>query len=244
MHQELMTAVNRLQPRTFPEILELVELGQGRKLQLMGNLRKHSTLLDLVYRDGLTAKDCESILHKVVAGLLAIGKAGEQRQGGWPGIPTQIDPFTGRLRSKLRDLLKADPELKPMLTRPGRVMGVPCPPMEELLNRAERFMAELVPRVTPVLQHGDPHLGNIMVRRYGRGHAVKLIDPNPEVGFTDPLYDAGKLFHWAEPAGWAHVAPEVCRAEWRCDRTGWELDAATNRRTPPPNNAGKSSLRC
>src|ERR1035441_7071961 len=235
LHRELMTAVNRLRPRTFPEILELVELGRGRKLLLMGNLRKHSTLLDLVYRDGITGKDCESILHKVVEALLAIRKAGEAGKDRWRGIPTQTDPFTGRLRSKLREVLKTDPELKPILTRPGRVMGVPCPPVEELLDRAERFMAERAPRFTSVLQHGDPHLANIMVRRYGKGYAVKLIDPNPEVGFTDPLYDAGKLFHWAEPVGWAHVAPEVCRAEWSCRRTGWELDA----RHEPPDAAAE-----
>ncbi len=225
LHRELMTAVNRVRPRTFPEILGLVELGQGRKLLLMGNLRKHSTLLDLVYRDGLADKDGESILQKVVEALRAIRKAGEAGKSCWPGIPTQRDPFTGRLRSKLRELLKADPDLKPIMTLPGRVLGVPCPPVEELLDRAQRFMAERAPLVTPVLQHGDPHLGNIMARRYGKGYAVKLIDPNPEVGFADPLYDVGKLFHWAEPVGWAHVAPEVCRSEWRAGRTGWVLDA-------------------
>ncbi|MCX6926200.1 MAG: phosphotransferase [Verrucomicrobia bacterium] len=239
LHRELMTAVNRVRPRTFPEILDLVELGQGRKLLLMGNLRKHSTLLDLVYRDGLTDKDCESILHKVVEALLAVRKTGEPGKSRWPGIPTQTDPFTARLRSKLREVLKADPELKPILALPGRVMGVPCPPVEELLNRTGRFMAERAPRVTPVLQHGDPHLANIMARRYGKGYAVTLIDPNPEVGFTDPLYDAGKLFHWAEPVGWAHVASEVCRAEWRACRTGWELDA----RHEPPDAAAEQRRR-
>jgi hypothetical protein len=225
-HRELMEAVNRVRPNTFPEVLDVVELDNGRRLLLMGNLRKYSSLLDLIYRDGLPEKDVPGILDKVVDAMLAVRKAGELRKGRWPGIPMQPDPFTGRLRKKLAEVLKADPEMKPIMTLPGRVMGVPCPPVNELLDHAETIMAERAQYVTPVLQHGDPHLGNIMVRQYGKGYSVKLIDPNPEVGFTDPLYDIGKLFHWAEPVGWAHVAPEVCLADWRCGRSAWELTAS------------------
>jgi hypothetical protein len=56
-HRELMEAVNRVRPNTFPEVLDVVELDNGRRLLLMGNLRKYSSLLDLIYRDGLPEKD-------------------------------------------------------------------------------------------------------------------------------------------------------------------------------------------
>jgi hypothetical protein len=64
-----------------------------------------------------------------------------------------------------------------------------------------------------------------MARKRGRGVSVRLIDPNPSIGVTDPLYDAGKLLHWAEPVGWARVAPDQCRARLRVRRDGWSLSA-------------------
>jgi hypothetical protein len=54
-----------------------------------------------------------------------------------------------------------------------------------------------------------------------------LIDPNPEIGFSQPLYDIGKLLHWVEPVGWAQVTPQACEAEWhaRVGRGRWSLNA-------------------
>jgi hypothetical protein len=45
------------------------------------------------------------------------------------------------------------------------------------------------------------------------------------VGVTDPLYDAGKLLHWADPVGWARVAPERCRTRLRAAGSVARLDA-------------------
>jgi hypothetical protein len=72
------------------------------------------------------------------------------------------------------------------------------------------LVKDLVPAVRGLLRRG---LSDEFQRACVRvGCFQKLIDPNPEVRFTDPLHDAGKLFHWAEPVGWTHVAPEVCFA--------------------------------
>jgi hypothetical protein len=104
-------------------------------------------------------------------------------------------------------------------------MQVTCPPLDVLLAAVDNAVNRAACRLRPVLQHGDLHLGNVMVRRAGNGFAVRLIDPNPEIGHTDPLYDLGKLFHFAEPVGWAQVAPEYCTSTWRCREDAWALDA-------------------
>lgn len=235
LHHRLMSAVNAHRPRTFPTVLDRVEIDAHRQFLLMEDLRKYSTLLDLIYRDGLPDEALGPILDKTVAALVAIRETGDLHRHELDGVPVQPVPFFDRLRDKLHAVLAADPVLTPILTKPGCVMGLPCPPLDEILTKARAFLQRTASTFTPVLQHGDPHLGNIMVRRYGRSWSVRLIDPNPGVGFTDPLYDVGKLFHWAEPVGWAHVAPEVCHTEWRCRRTDWELAA----RHEPPDAAAE-----
>jgi len=49
------------------------------------------------------------------------------------------------------------------------------------------------------------------------------------VGFSQPLYDIGKLLHWAEPVGWAQAQPGRCLVEWNSPRggAGWRIDART-----------------
>lgn len=224
LHQRFMNATNAVRPGTFPEILDRVEVEAGRQCLLMEDLRHYASLVDLIFERGLPANALAPVLDKTLAALAAIHETG-RRPDALTGIPTTPEPFAARLRAKLTAALEADPALALLWTTPGQVMGTPCPPLGELLDAITTFLQKHANAAPRLLQHGDPHLGNVMVRARGRGWSVRLIDPNPEVGFTDPLYDVGKLYHWAEPVGWAHVAPEVCRSQWRCHPDGWQLDA-------------------
>jgi hypothetical protein len=69
-----------------------------------------------------------------------------------------------------------------------------------------------------------------MLRRRGpNGFSVRLIDPNPTVGFSHPLYDVGKLLHWTESVGWIKYGRDLkkksCNASWRTGPGGWRLNA-------------------
>jgi len=112
-----------------------------------------------------------------------------------------------------------------MLDAPGRVLGLACRPLGDLLTRLEAWLVRAMPDVPRLLIHGDPHLRNVMVRHYGKGLSARFIDPNPDYGYTDPAYDFGKLLHFAEPVGWALARPAVCQGSWRSGRDGWTLDA-------------------
>lgn len=225
LHERLMQAVNQERRRTFPTVLDRVELDAGRQFLLLEDLHKYATVLHLVYHRSLTATAATRILDHTIGALLAIRETGRIRREVLADIPIQPEPFSRRLREKLHAVLEADPELQPLRDQPGQVVGVPCPPLNLILENVECFLTKTASRLAPVLQHGDPHLGNIMVRARGHGWSVLLIDPNPEVGFSDPLYDVGKLLHWAEPVGWAQVKPEMCEAEWQCRKGGWTLNA-------------------
>lgn len=62
------------------------------------------------------------------------------------------------------------------------------------------------------LIHGDTHLGNIMIKKLPkRGYSIKLIDPNPDWGCNDYLYDIGKIYHWAEEIGYINYEDRARR---------------------------------
>jgi hypothetical protein len=129
----------------------------------------------------------------------------------------------------VRAIIASDPALAPLRDRAGTIDGVPCPPLDELLPALSRWLRTSLVNVRPRLTHGDLHLGNIMVRRRGTGLSVRLIDPNPMIGYADPLYDAGKLLHWAEPVGWARIIPVACRVRGSLPRRGpWRLTTSVD----------------
>jgi len=227
-HATLIRFVNERWPRTFPGILDCFELGGGRVLLFMENLRGYKSLQDLVYIQHTPHADLQRIADhacKAVGSIHALNlKDMEPALKGWP---KNDDPFSTRLQSKIDDVVRTDPVLETVIKRAGVVNGFPCPPVIELLHKAAKYCAEATSLSNVRLIHGDPHLANIMARRRGTyGYSVRLIDPNPEIGIAPPLYDIGKLLHWAEPVGWARVRNgEVCAARWASSASrGWRLD--------------------
>lgn len=227
-HVQMMNYVNGLRARTFPAVLHQQCLSDGRVFIITEQCRKHVTLLDKVYGESTTKAEFRNILDKVFDSLREMHRVTRGSAPSLAGLPTNPDPFSKRIRSKLSAILEADSELKVMMDRPGIVLGAHCPPLAELLARTDTLCRWAARAIQPRLVHGDPHLGNIMARRNGpAGYRVRLIDPNPEIGFSQPLYDVGKLFHWAEPVGWAKTCPRLCRAGWSVNRgtRQWSLSA-------------------
>lgn len=229
LHAALMRAVNARRPSTFAEVLDAVPLGpEGKRyLLLMGELRKHNTLFDLVYTRGTALALIGQVLKKTLDGLAALHTVRAGDILDLAGLPICPDPFTPRIRPKLLAAISADQDLSPLLHHPGLTQGIACPPVYELLERLEEWLREVLPTTPRVLVHGDPHLRNVLVRSYGKGVVARFIDPNPDYGYTDPAYDFGKMLHFAEPVGWALARPEICRADWTVEKSGWSLDANT-----------------
>lgn len=220
-HATLMNAVNEHRPGTFAEVLETVPLDGERWLLMMAQLRKYETLFDLVFNRETTQAALIKVLDKTFAGLAAVHKTNPK----YSGFVETSNPYTHRIRDKLTAALVGDSALAPMLHKPGQVMGLACPPLNDLLDRLEAWLDETMPLVPNVLIHGDPHLRNVMVRRHGKkGFSVRFIDPNPDYGYTDAVYDFGKILHFAEPVGWALAQLAACRGIWKAGTTKWNLE--------------------
>jgi len=223
-HHQLMSSVNKIYPRTFVEVAEeLYKLDDGRHLLLMAEQRKYDTLLEKVYRRPSRAWQIERQIDKTIGLLMNIWKAGEKLQGKFDENPFKIKD---RIVTLLVPTIMADPELAPMLHQEGSVNGFPCAPVSELLEEVENWYSTQAKDFPLRLAHGDLHFGNVFARRYGNGYSVRAIDPNPTIGFTDPLYDIGKLLHWAEPVGWTRVNPGGCSVDWKLCGKKWTLHAA------------------
>lgn len=225
LHRSLMESVNRVRPYTFPAVLSLVRLDGDRRLMFMEQLLGHDTLLDLTYQRATTRGDLERMLDKVIEGVRAVRRIARADARMMRRLPRTVDPYTERLRDRIDRIIAADPELAVVRAREGTAVGVRVGPVDAILRDLAAWVPVALEGAPRVPCHGDLHLGNVMARKRGKGFSVRLIDPNPQVGISDPLYDAGKLLHWAEPVGWARVAPERCRARLRTAKPGWTLDA-------------------
>lgn len=120
-------------------------------------------------------------------------------------------------------MVAADPRLRLTLTHPGTIDGVPSPALGHLLGQAEVWYQAAGTPEARVVVHGDPHLANVLVRRRGAGHSVRLFDPNPTVGCTDPLYDGGKLLHFTTELGLARRWPNSVGATFEDTGSTWTL---------------------
>lgn len=228
-HVKLMKHVNKLRSGTFPAVLHEQQLKDGRVFIITEQCRKYVIALDKVFREETKSVEFKRILNKVFESLSEIHAVSRTSAPSLATLPTTPEPFMKRIRSRLKMIIKADPELKALLNRGGTVFNEPCPPVNVLLKRANAICARVAKAIRPTLVHGDPHLGNIMVRRNGpTAYRVRLIDPNPEIGFSQPLYDVGKLLHWAEPVGWAKANPSVCRSNFKVSpqTKQWSLSAS------------------
>jgi len=168
--------------------------------------------LDLIFRSQTGMEDLTALLTMVQSRLNALHKLPVA------AIPLDlvqtrdmVDPYTGRLRNKLRALTKLDQKLERIWTSPCEVFGLICSPLEPTLKSIELWLRSQLVTLKPVFLHGDPHLGNIFCR-LGAKPKVRFIDPNADACFGDPIYDIGKVLHWIEAVGWAAYKPSLCHA--------------------------------
>lgn len=203
-HAAMMRAVNDTRARTFPRVLHVGHLEDGRVFLLMEEFVGFAPLLARVYEAATEPKQLERLVDKAVEAVLAVHASGHD------ALPVSSDPYTARIVGKLERTLASLPHPQaralrdgPGLLVPSEGAPLPCPGWRALRSALE---AGLPGGWEPTPLHGDPHLANVMVRRYGAsGWSARLIDPNCTVGRSDPLYDLGKLLHWAEPVGWTQV---------------------------------------
>lgn len=222
LHARLMSAVSAVVPRVFPKVLALKKLPAGRRLLLMEQLRKYDSLQSSLYSGNLPESFIPRLAARMIEHVRAVHIAGVRARGLRSRLPQTCEPFRGRIESRLAKVLELDPPLAAARALPGRVLGQACPPLNSILDALAAVPT--LPASTLVLQHGDPHLGNAMWRRYGpNGFAMRLIDPNPTIGYSSRLYDFGKMLHWAEPVGWAHAHPEQVRGAFVASKTAWRL---------------------
>jgi hypothetical protein len=223
-HALVMERVNKTRPRTFPSVQAVVRLGDDRRLLFMEQLLGHTTLLDMVYRRRTPIAELEKVLDSVFVGVRAVRRTHREEPRALARLPRTANPYGPRLREKLKVVLNEDRELRPLWKRPGKVLGEDVPALGSLLDALDGWLDEVLRAAPRTLCHGDLHLGNVMARRRGKGFSVRLIDPNPDIGITDPLYDAGKLLHFVEPVGWATIDPAHCRATLRTTKTEYRLE--------------------
>jgi len=231
-HVELMRYVNSIRKNAFPLTLHVGELSGDRIFILTEQCRKHVSLLDKIYRERTTPREFDSILSQVFDILQAIHSVTDRSIKELEYLPATVDPFSKRLRSKIGDILKADVALAPMLDNEGMLNGAPCSSIKTLLDHATKVCSRNCKRGALRLLHGDIHAANILVRRNGpHGYRVRLIDPNPELGFSQVLYDIGKLFHWTDPVGWAKATPSQCKASFSFNKqtNKWKLSASLSK---------------
>jgi hypothetical protein len=220
-HERFIDRVNRTRNNTFPRVLLLRKLDGARWLMFMEELLGHTTLSSLTYERPTRRADLERIVEHVFDRVRAIRRTRLR-------LPRLVDPYTERLRDRFRGIVDADPALAVIRKKRGVVLGVPTPPLDVLLDDVARWAPDVLAKAPRTLCHGDLHLGNIMARRRGNGWSVRLIDPNPTIGISDPLYDAGKLLHFAEPVGWAYLFPDRCKSRLGRTRSGYTLDASVD----------------
>lgn len=230
LHDYLITAINKQRPRTFASIEHVESLPNGRVLLLMEDLRRYETLLSVIFSKPFTLSEVRRILGHAFDALSLVHR---QRVGGQrrlQELPQTPQPFTSRIESKFDEIIRSDSDLAALRSTVGAINGRAIPPLRELLQRARLVEARCSRHFSLRLVHGDAHIGNIMLRRRGpKGFSVRLIDPNPNIGFSHPLYDVGKMLHWMEPVGWIKYGRDAktryCRATWRQERSRWKLDA-------------------
>lgn len=241
-HQAMMNHVNTrndtlkhqtgslLQDRVFPEAMSVNRLpqdaadGSPQYLMLMQSLSGYQSLEDALYeRDSLTSSELTHVIDVTVE-MLNLIHGIHPGDGDLRTIGTTRSPFSKRIKNYLKRYYAADEELAILQTKPGRVNGVDCPPLAKLLKDITWPMAR---NDQLSLIHGDIHLGNIMLRRRGRNLSVRLIDPNPVIGYSMPLYDYGKLYHFVDPVGWTRRKKRYCSASFTYRANRWSIDYRT-----------------
>jgi len=216
LHQILMNSVNEKGVIVFPEVLTCFK-SEHEYLLLMENLTGFESLHNLVFKRNTSLFNLSSVTRKAFALLSCIHSMDDL-----PSLTLSKNPFYSRIQSKICAAIEADCALRPLWERSGKILGSQCPPLSEVFPVLEKWLENVSESIPRTLVHGDPHLANIMVRKRGKGHSVRFIDPNPLIGIATPFYDFGKILHWASEVGWAKAYPMNCTCSFRPGKN-WAL---------------------
>ncbi|MBX2990096.1 MAG: phosphotransferase [Bacteroidetes bacterium] len=223
LHKALIELVNSQYPRTFPDVLHIDVLDDVRFVLLMEQMRKFKSFSKYLYNEATEVAVLNRLVDKAISAIKNVHKTTVRIKSR---IGTSVDPYTKRIDSKLRAILKADEALSSIMSEPGYVNGKKVPPLNNTLKTVKARLQADLPKLRMNLVHGDPHLGNILFRKRGHGFSCFLIDPNPLIGMSDPIYDFGKLLHWMQPVGWVARNPKSCHSRWipPSRKSRWVLD--------------------
>lgn len=206
----LFRAANAGCDRVFPEIHRLIEMpgDDGRRILVMDHLRGYRPLWWTVFQAGTPPRLVERAAGRCLEQIDRVHALGAKSTSTVRSTSRKL--YFDRLRAKAKELARRpwfEEACEKGLFLQGSRGWLEAPPVDELIAGLEEGLRP-VPQKAEVVLHGDPHLGNLMVRRYGNGFAARLIDPNPSWGVGDYLYDVGKCFHFADDCGPARLWPD------------------------------------
>ncbi|MCK7516725.1 MAG: aminoglycoside phosphotransferase family protein [Ignavibacteriales bacterium] len=221
-HKSLMEMVNKKYEKTFPEILQLKKIDNKKFILIMEQMRKFEPFLNYIYQSNTNNNQLKILTQKAFDYIRNVHRTPIKSNNR---LQTTRNPYSTRIKSKIDQVVKTDPPLAKMLTKNGVINGVKIRSINStLFKKVNKWLINDLKNVELTLTHGDSHLGNILFRGRGFGYSCRLIDPNPLIGISDPIYDFGKLLHWVEEVGWAKFQPKKCSSVWKTSKNSWTLD--------------------
>lgn len=199
-------AEERLGQHVFPTLHVLLEVEHDsyNRLLVMDHLRRYESLFDVVFKREANLDALERAVGRGLALLDIVHGLPEEATND--AASHTSDLYFRRIRDSLVKLSGMLPWVQTARKKGLVVLDEKTgersdiPPLDELVEALEAKLPE-PPVASDVVLHGDPHLGNLMLKRSGKGYSVRLIDPNPSWGTGDYLYDVGKLYHFACDVG-------------------------------------------
>ncbi len=187
--------------RLFPEILAMGALRNegGGEFLLMEDLRRFVSVHEFALATATSSELAYKAVDRCFEALDAVHALPTSK-----ATPTAKPGFiVERLTQRLAEVSNAvGAELS---TSAVAVDGATLPSIDSQLER----LLSLDDQAIRASCHGDAHLRNMMVRRNGpRGLIVVMIDPNPDIGAADPVFDFGRLLHMSRPNTLAAVRGE------------------------------------
>jgi hypothetical protein len=178
--------------RLFPEILAMGALrydGAGQFL-LMEELRGFVSVHEFALSTSTTSELANKAVDRCFDALDAVHALTTPKAvlKAKPGFI--VERLTQRL-TEVSEKVGAD-----LSSSAVAVDGVTLPSIDSQLTK----LISLDDQAIRASCHGDAHLRNMMVRRNGpRGLMFVMIDPNPDIGAVDPVFDFGRLLHMSRP---------------------------------------------
>lgn len=207
----LMQQINDLiYPKLCPSVFCVSPISNGRYAMILERLMNFSSLYSIIY-EGKHKYNVQELANSLFRRL---EKYYSKSSSNCAEKKDYISMYVKRMCEKLKEARKGKYGYllrfhkiiinDQNVTHPDIILGF----LESFAQKYRFFRFQN-------LIHGDPHLGNIMVRKLKRGYSFKLIDPNPTWGKCDYLYDIGKIYHWAEELGYINYEDRVRKHEKR-----------------------------